>query len=108
MNKNPTKPTDKEIQKEIETLKKMKPTVRMTSIFGDNHHHAIDAQIRVLEKQMTEYDIDDAVSPDSDDFNFACDNVRNAMYEAARWLEGESENGCLSDEWESLVIKGAQ
>ena len=40
----------KQIDKEIAALKKMKPNVRRSSAFGDNHHAAIDAQIDVLER----------------------------------------------------------
>ena len=45
--------TGKEIAAEIAKLKKMKPDVRKTSMFGDNHHDAIDAQVDVLERKLT-------------------------------------------------------
>jgi hypothetical protein len=95
------KPSPHEVEIEIQTLKTMKPTVRKESLFGDNHHNAIDAQVLVLQRNMSE-DAVDSKFVDSDD------NVRSAALEAAQWLAGETDAldiGKPSNEWQSLVIK---
>lgn len=98
------KPTEKQIKAEIEKLKKMKPNVRPYSMFGDDHHRAIEAEIVVLEERLTE--------PDDvrDRFEFAPENVRDHAEIAAQWLQGEYEgfdekDKCPSDSWKSLLIK---
>lgn len=91
-------PTMKQIKKEIKKLKEMKPNVRRTSIFGDNHHDAIDAQIEVLERNLSWSEVGES-------FESSPDNVREAALDAAYWLEGESEFKSLTEIWESLVIK---
>ena len=70
------KPSAKQIEAEIETLRTMKPTVLMESRFGDNHHDAIDAQIDVLMNGMTEDNVYDACENDG-----LKDNVKDAMLE---------------------------
>jgi len=79
----------------------MKPTVVMESRFGDNHHDAIDAQIDVLANGLTEDDVYDAW----EDPVGLKDNVRDAMLEAAQWVNGESEDGAPSNGWKELVRK---
>ena len=93
---------EKEIQKEIKTLEKMKPKVRQFSMFGDDHHKSIDAQIKVLKEKLDEEDV-------SDRFEFAPNNVRENAEIACAWLH-EIEDWIevpksLSEEWESLIIK---
>ena len=78
------KPTDEKIAAEIRKLREMKPRVRKYSVFGDNHHAAIDAQIDVLENRTTCDEI-------WDDCGDAAENVRDSMIEAANWLEDDSE-----------------
>jgi hypothetical protein len=100
------KPNAKQIEAEIETLRTMKPTVLMESMFGDNHHDAIDAQIDVLANGLTEDDIYDIFVPlEEDPLKGCADNVRDAMLEAAQWVNGESEDGAPSKNWECLVRK---
>ena len=94
------KPSAKQIEAEIETLRTMKPTVLMESRFGDNHHDAIDAQIDVLMNGMTEDNVYDACENDG-----LKDNVKDAMLEAAQWVNGESEDGTPSNGWKELVRK---
>ena len=89
-------PTAEEIVAEIATLKTMKPNVRKSSAFGDNHHNAIDAQIEALEMRMDEDEVYDKMADEAD-------NVRDGALEAVRWMEGESEDGAPSENWKSLV-----
>jgi hypothetical protein len=90
------KPTDKQVTEEIKTLKAMKPTVLRASVFGDDHHKAIDAQVAVLEEKLSEDDVYER-------YQDRADNVRDAASQAAQWMEGESEDGKPSKGWKSLV-----
>lgn len=89
-------PTSKEIDAEVKKLKAMKPTVRKTSLFGDNHHDAIDAQIDVLKNRMSE----DYAEGCYEDYE---DNVRDAVRDAAQWMAGEEVDSTPSESWKSLV-----
>jgi hypothetical protein len=111
------KPTEKQIEAEIKKLTQIKPNVRKTSVFGDNHWDAIDAQIEVLKNYWTEDDVYDNFpsqedlesradhGEEIDDIIAYPDNVRSEALEAARWLAGESEFKKLSDNWKELLIK---
>lgn len=86
--------TQPEISAEIANLVQMKPKVRRTSIFGDNHHKAIDAQILVLTQRMDE----------SETYNMEWpNNVEDAAREAAQWLEGEIDEA-PSEDWKGLLV----
>jgi hypothetical protein len=92
------KPTAKAIEKEISRLEKMMPTVRPFSAFGDNHHAAIKAQVKVLQEDLSEDDIYDMYD--------GMDNILSSALEAREWMEGTREDeGSVADDWESLVIK---
>lgn len=109
-------PTEKQIEAEIKKLTQIKSNVRKTSVFGDNHHDAIDAQIEVLRDRLTEDDVYDrfpsvedleekAIHGEEVDEEGYPDNVRSEAVEAARWLAGESEYKKLSDNWKELITK---
>ena len=93
------KPSAARIETEIEVLKMMKPTVVKESAFGDNHHDAINAQVKVLEDGLTEDDIYERYD------DLLKDNVKDAMVEAAQWVAGEGSCYSPSEEWKSLVRK---
>lgn len=102
--------TNEEITNEIATLKAMKPNVRKTSSFGDNHHDAIEAQIAVLQKGMSEDEIYDTWgSTDDEDIDFdegRVENVVNAAIEAQTWRDDEETTMTApSEEWKSLLLK---
>ena len=99
-----SEPTQKQINAEINKLKKMKPTVRMTSMFGDNHHDAIDAQIEVLEDGGILLDSDACY--DKEEEGEWTESVRSAAVAALDWMNGD-EPMAPSEDWESLVIKKA-
>lgn len=87
-----TKPTDDQIKDEIDALKRIKPKVRRLCAMGfDNHHAAIDAQIRVLVQGMDEDDIDDVFGGHDDSVSEYRENVYNAAVEALQWMDGEVE-----------------
>ena len=103
----PVKPDAVEINAEIAKLVKMKPTIRHMSMFGDNHHDAIDAQIKVLQKR---WEPDEASDEYSDEHEYP-ENVCTAAYDAAKWLAGQWDTAefdgatCPSETWKNLVVK---
>ena len=100
------KPTEKQIDEEIAKLKTMKPTVLRQSMFGDDHHEAIDAQIEVLTERMSEDEIYDKYpSVEENEFDGVADNISSSAHEAAMWMEGYDEDGSPSEQWQSLVRK---
>lgn len=75
--------------------------VPRTNAFGDIHHAAIDAQLAVLEKDLSLDDIDFAYGEESDGF---AENVHVAAIEAHDWMTGElaEDEGKPSDSWAEL------
>lgn len=95
------KKTIEEIRAEITALKAMKPTVRARSIFNDDNHAAIDAQLRVLAEQMSE----DAVyaaygDEDADDFD---QHILDSAHHAYLWMSGRPDYEAPSADWMPLV-----
>lgn len=91
------KPTPKEVKAEIAALKEMKPKVRRFTLFGGDNHAAIDAQLSVLEDELTE----DEVYELRDSGEFTEHQVEHAL-EAIEYLDGYCEEG-LSGDWKTLV-----
>lgn len=97
--------TPKQIEKEIKALTEMKPRVKRNSVFGDDHHDAIDAQVEVLTKRMSEssiYDKDGETDPDDD--SLWKQNVMDAALSAYRWMRGE-EDEAPSEGWKDLLLE---
>ena len=94
--------TKEQIDAEIEALRKMKPSVRRRSAFGDDHHHAIEAQISVLRETMSVDEIYDAYG-DEDAYEFE-QNVLDEAINAHDWMMGVlAEDTAPSVDWASLV-----
>jgi hypothetical protein len=85
------KPTQEEINSEIETLRGQVSTVQHFSSFGDDNRAQIRAQIRVAEDNM-----------DSDDIADSFDGVaQDAAFQMRDWMDyGEEESP--SEGWTSL------
>jgi hypothetical protein len=100
------KPTSKQIKDEIKKLTAMKPKVLRHSMFGDDHHHAIDKQIEVLghlDEFFDEEEIERIGGCDEEDW--ASNVMENALY-AFQWADGqEVDDGAPSEGWKSLVQK---
>jgi hypothetical protein len=94
------KPTPAQVKAEIKKLEKMKPTVRSTSHFGDNHHDAIDAQLAVMKEGLDNDAIYDRYEHDPQ-------NVLDAALEVMGWMDGGScgDGEPPTKNWESLVRK---
>jgi hypothetical protein len=91
--------TQAEILAEADTLETMKPTVRSSSAFGDDHHAAIDAQVQVLRDRMTQDDIYDTWGDeDADDF---AQNVLDEALATHEWMHGHGP--APHEGWADLV-----
>ncbi len=89
------KPTREQVQEEIKKLQEMKPKVQRTTLFGDNNHAAIDADIDVLKHDLSTDDIYDAY----EDMHVA----DSALY-ARAWLDGDEDEPPSGPEcWGGLV-----
>jgi ABC-type uncharacterized transport system substrate-binding protein len=96
------KPTTTQIEEQIRLLKEIKPNVKRFSFFQDDHHAAIDAQIRVLDRNMSEDAIDNYFEPSDDSANEA--SILSSAQEARNWLDGEYEDyPSLVDGWKELT-----
>jgi len=84
--------TQEQIDEQIAKLKEARPKITPTSMFGTDNLAMLDAQVRVLGKDMDEDDIWDHWDRDEEDMD-----VRSNAEEALRWREGESEDDNLVD-----------
>ena len=88
--------TKPEVEKEVRTLTEMKPKVPHHSMFGDDNHEAIDAQISVLTHQQSEDDIYTLYEEDG------TSHVLDSALDAYRWLKGEEDTAPSAD-WKGLI-----
>lgn len=88
-------PTIEQIKAEVAALKEIKPKVRRLTLFGDDNHKALDAQIKVLEKDLDEDAIYDRYDDDPRLLDYA--------QQARAWMDGESEEDSLVEDWKSLA-----
>lgn len=101
------RPTSDAIKAEIAWLKTNKKFIPSHSGFGDNHWESIDAQITVLEEDLTEDDIYDRSCEDGEDpeemgVEWSYNQRENALY-ARQWLDGDEM--APSENWGPLVKK---
>ncbi len=110
-----TKPkTDKQIDKEIAAMKKLRPKVLPFSLFGDDNLKLFDATIRVLEERMDDMDIDENFEPlqedgEDDDENIANGDINqdegrsydiaSSMREVVSWMDGTDDGDAPSKGW---------
>lgn len=92
--------TPEQINNEINALRTLKPTVPQFTAFGDDNHAAIDAQLDVLEGQLSEDDVYDIYGQpeDEDGEDFLEQNVLDAALDAVRWVSGQ-DNSAPSSGW---------
>lgn len=90
-------PTLEEIAAELAALKDMAPRIRQRDAFGGDNRAGIDAQIRVIERGMSE----SAIYDKWDDANAG--DVASSAIEARQWLDGEAEDGAPSEAWRGLL-----
>lgn len=96
---------NEQVTTEIEKLKSVKPRLRRKTAFGDDLHEAVDVQIEVLEKRMSNdqiYDRWEATGNDDCDYDEGrTEHALNAALDARRWLDGEEE--APSKGWEEIA-----
>lgn len=91
------------VEAEIKALTELKPTVLQRSMFGDNHHDAIDAQIAVLQDGMgMDTVLQSYGDEEADEFQ---QNVLDAAIEAYDWMVGDQEEAPSKSDWS---LKNAQ
>jgi len=98
-----TPKTDAEINHEIEQLRAVKPRVPNRSIFGDDNHAAVDAQIAVLTERMTKDQVRARFPEDG------MDKLFMALI-AADWMHGDlvgAEDTPPSQDWHPEQLKQA-
>lgn len=98
-------PNATQISAQIDGLMAIQPKVLRTSMFGDDHHAAIDAQIEVLQEDLDEDEIykrwGGAGEEGEEDVG---QNVVNAAVDARHWLDGDFEDAPdLIESWKELV-----
>lgn len=90
-----TSKTQEEVKKQIAVLIKIKPKVPQYSAFGDDHWAAIDAQIKVLEEDMDNSDIENEFELEEG----VALNIVTAALDARQWIDGESEEDDLAEDY---------
>lgn len=91
-------PTPEQVSAEVSKLREMRPFVRPVSAFGDDNRGAIDAQIDVLENDLSEDAIWRRYCPDDDDgSNQSLDSALDAL----AWRNGVNA-APPSKDWEPL------
>lgn len=88
-----------QIKAEIARLKEIQPRVRRFSNFGDDHHAAIDAQLRALEEGWDENDCWDAWPEEE----FQESNERTAAMDAVWWMREQNNAEAPSKSWRELA-----
>lgn len=100
-------PKPEEIIAEIAMLRKLKPSVRQRSMFGEDNHAAIEAQIYVLENNSDDDDIYNRYQPTDEETGEADESGNNrheldCALEVRRWMDGHEKEPPSMD-WIRLV-----
>ena len=97
-----------QVEQELAKLREMKPKVRRRTMFGDNNHEAIEAQIEVLDEDLTDDDVYDRLITEDEETGDTegewTQHVVDAALRVIQWRDGEEEES-PSKSWEPLVQK---
>jgi hypothetical protein len=94
--------TKEQIDLEIAKLNELKPATREKSLFGDDHHAAIDAQVTVLSDYMDLHDIYESYGDESTDEFYQ--NVLDGAIAAYEWMmDGGGAYAAPSEGWSELT-----
>lgn len=112
----PKAKTVTEVEAEVKALVAVKAKVPRRTMFGDNNHDAINAQIEVLEEDLNDEEIANRflpTSPDGEPDETDIDEgrsieVESAAREALNWREDEKGAEQPSASWETLVANVAK
>lgn len=78
----------------VEALRKMKNKAPEYTMFGDNNHEGIDAQIAVIEEEQDEDAVYDRYPDDEED-----QHTRDMALDAVNWLNGSQDDDVLLGQW---------
>lgn len=91
-----SKRTPKQIQFQIDGLKREKKNITEHSGFGNNNWEVIDAKLDILEDKQTLQDFEDPdVADDFEDVN----NVIDGAQQAEDWLNGDNDEDLFDEMW---------
>jgi len=86
--------TQKEIDKQIEALKAVRPRVKPFGAFGNDNLANLDAQIMVLEENLDSEDVWDYWPDEEGDME-----IRMSADDAIAWRDDESDIEDLAEDW---------
>lgn len=88
--------TKEQVTEEIEALKTVRPSVRPTSMFGDDNLGSVDAQIEVLDEYLDDDEIHDRF-----DVASSSEYILESALAARQWMDDEEDDDCegLACEW---------
>lgn len=88
-----------EIEKQVESLNAIKPTLPEFTLMGEAYHGVVDAMVEVLTCNVSENDIPERYL--KRELN-APDMAMNCALCARDWLDGNYD-GCLEDEFKDVL-----
>ena len=86
--------TQAEVDEQVKKLKAIRPKVKPTTYFGDSNLDELDAQVKVLEKDMDSDEVWDEWPREEADME-----IRMSADDAVSWRDGESEVEDLAKDW---------
>lgn len=101
------KPIPQQVKDEITALRELRDKIPKRSKFGNDNLARIDAEIDVLEHNLSEDEIVSRYGTDAVTEKFAdadIDIYQEAMY-ARQWIDGEAQDGAMSDGWRATIKK---
>jgi hypothetical protein len=100
-----TPKTEEQVKAQAALLSEMKPRIRRYSFFGDDNWAKIDVQIKVLEEDMSEDELNDYVDEQQGELDLTDDQkyeLSSVGFEAIDWRDGTLDEP-PSDGWKSLL-----
>ena len=100
-----TPKTEEQVKAQAALLSEMKPRIRRYSFFGDDNWAKIDVQIKVIEEDMSEDELNDYVDEQQGELDLTDDQkyeLSSVGFEAIDWRDGTLDEP-PSDGWKSLL-----
>jgi hypothetical protein len=97
--------TKEQVKAQATLLSEMKPRIRRYSFFGDDNWAKIDVQIKVLEEDMSEDELNDYVDEQQGELDLTDDQkyeLSSVGFEAIEWRDGTLDEPPF-DGWKSLL-----
>lgn len=100
-----TPKTEEQVKAEVTLLLGMKPRIRQFSFFGEDNWVKIDVQVKVLEDDMNEDELNDYVDEQQEELDLTDDQkyeLSSVGFEAVEWRDGTLDEP-PSDGWKGLL-----